>query len=146
MASRSMLRVPHVALRDVDAPPSEPIPPLPETASLDAAAGALLERQQAARRRRAEARSLAPAYLEEIEARLASERAVERNLARGRLVTRAEIRRARAPARGRPELTRIHFPRSRPWFLGILGMAASAFFAVIAPFVTYFAALALLVG
>lgn len=146
METPSVLRVPKVPLRGPSAPPAEPVPALPDRAALDTTADALLRLQHEARRKRAEARSLSPVHLEQVEARLAAERAVEENLERGRVVTRAEIRRARGPARGRPELGRIRFPPSRPWFLGLIAMAASAFFAVMAPFLTYFAAIALLVG
>lgn len=91
-------------------PLSSPTPPLGPRRTLPPVQKSLLDRQQADRLARAEARSLSPLYLVDVKARMAAERAVEENLARGRLLTRHEIRRATDPrrmGRDRP----AHFPQ-----------------------------------
>ncbi len=106
---------------------------------------ALLERQQAARRARAEARSLTPAALARIEAREAAERAVEENLARGRALTRREVRKATDPARYGRDRASVRFPAFGCALCGPIRMVGYAMGAMAAPFALYFAIVALAV-
>ena len=116
-----------------------PRPGLDAPPRLPRAAEALLHRRAEAERARVEARSLSPPVLEAADRRIALERAVEENLARGRALTRHEIRRATDPARAGRERGPARFPRAENPAAGLLWGMACAFAAVLAPFVGYFA-------
>ncbi|MEL6264656.1 MAG: hypothetical protein AAFR52_03260 [Pseudomonadota bacterium] len=70
----------------------------------------LLERRQAEMRARTEARTLVPADIEDLERRMLAERAVEENLARGRVITAHEVRKATDLRSWGAERGRIRFP------------------------------------
>lgn len=147
MTRVSHLRIPLVAKRGrlaerlPEHPWADAVPvPVPRSAQMTATAGTLLDIQHAARRARAEARSLSPLYLDRIEAQLRAERAVEEHLERGRVRTRAEVRRATDPDRGKSDGRFHRFPADRSTgVLGLLGMVAAAFGAICAPFLVFFA-------
>lgn len=141
-APRSHAAVPKVrvrALRDLG-----PKPSLDAEAPLPKAADALLAARAAIARARAEEKSLSPPYLEAVDRRIALERRIEENLARGRAVTRHEIRRATDPARAGREAAHARFPRAFNPLLWMIEGAALGFGAVLAPFLAYFALIALI--
>jgi len=134
----SHIDVPRVPVR----PPRDlgPEPSLDAPFPLAGVADSLLKRQHAARLARAEARSLSPIYLEEVSARIAAERAVEENLARGRALTRHEVRRATDPARYGKDRRTVRFPRSSGCLIcELLRPVLLGFGAMTAPFLVYFA-------
>lgn len=126
-------------------PPRMPAPPRPEgRQGLDPVPDALLALQHKMRRARAEARSLSPLYLRRVDAQHAAERTVEENLQQGRLEIRRQIRRATDPRRWFT-FGQADFPRSRPLLMGLVWMMACGVLAMLAPFLAYFALVALIV-
>jgi len=135
--ARQCWRVPLVAPRPRRAP-GEP-PAIPARAPLPEIPDAVLSRQQTARLARAEEKSLSPLYLDEVKARLAAERAVEENLARGRALTRHEIRKATDPARYGLDRRAVRFPRPACVSCDLLRPLVYGCVALFSPFMAYFA-------
>ncbi len=134
------LRVPRVTYRPGGLP--DWARPVPDQAELEPVLGSLLEAQQAARRHRGDARSLVPGEVARREAQFAAERAVEENLARGRVLIRAEIKRARDPNRFGSD--RVRFPRVGAGERSLAMMVFWTTLAVFAPFIAVFALVAVL--
>jgi len=99
----------------------------------------LLALRHDALRERAEWRSLHPAFLADVEARLATERAVERNLARGRAVIRREIKAATDPARIGLGRAGVRFPPLSCMTCAVLRPILASVVVACAPFLLVFA-------
>ncbi|MEM6679234.1 MAG: hypothetical protein AAF675_15330 [Pseudomonadota bacterium] len=135
-AAPSRLRVPIVSHARL-APRRDRPPVAPD--GLHPTVSALLARQQAWRRARAEERSLSPPYLAAVERRFAAERAAERALARGRDITREEIRRACDRRRPSVDHGMAEFPPNRPFWHSLIAPLAVGMLPVLLPFGAFFA-------
>ena len=131
---RSHIKVPKVP----HCPPNrDPAPQMGPRRPLASPQKDLLDRQQTDRLKRAEARSLSPPYLADVKRRMAAERAVEENLARGRRITRHEIRRATDPRRmGRDRPAR--FPRPECSSCHMVRVVLAGVAVLTSPFMLYF--------
>ncbi|MEO1776666.1 MAG: hypothetical protein AAFS07_17135 [Pseudomonadota bacterium] len=137
MTKRSYLDVPCVPILPPvrRRPPGAPI----RSEGLTPAAEGLLRLQHQARRMRAEAISLSPPFLEDVERRIVAERAVEEALASGRAKTRAEIQWATDLSRPRFDRHQVRWPRPKVWWHGFAEAVGLGALAVFAPFLAYFA-------
>lgn len=139
----SYTRVPAVRL------PPRPVAPPPEGAlwpkgesRLTPAERALIERRQAHRLAKAEERTLVPEELDEVKRRLLSERAVEENLARGRAITRYEIRRETDMRSFGKDRGRVRFPEPACPLCDLVALTLACLGVVVAPFAALAAILA----
>ncbi len=136
---RRLTDVPRVPQRPRLKLEPEPDPDAP--VALPPALEALLQNRHAERMRRAEIRSLVPSYISEVKRQLAAERAVEENLARGRVRLRREIRLASDLGRMGLDRHNVRFPREGCTTCEIFRPVAWGLGIVASPFLVYTALL-----